>query len=181
MQRTILGNMQTVATCPSCEGQGEIPEKRCKHCNGVGRMRSESKYNVKIPAGISDGQAVKLVGKGESVGAGGQAGDLYVVAHVKADKEFERRDDDIYIDLHISYAQAALGDKVEINTVDGMKTMVIPEGTQSHQQIRLKNLGVPSLHGGGRGSQYVRVMVDVPKRVSRKARKMLEDLKSELE
>lgn len=180
VQQTMFGAMQTVGTCPSCQGQGESAEKKCKHCSGSGRMRSESKYNVKIPAGIDDGRAIKLTGKGESAGAGGESGDLYVVVHVKTDKEFERRDDDIYTDLHISYVQAALGDKVEINTVDGMKTLTIPEGTQSHQQIRLKNLGVPSLHGGGRGSHFVRVIVDVPKHISRKARKMLEDLKSEL-
>lgn len=181
VQQTILGAMQTVATCPSCQGQGETAEKKCKHCSASGRVRSESKYNVKIPAGIDDGRAIKLSGKGESAGAGGESGDLYVVVHVKADKEFERRDNDIYTDLHISYIQAALGDKVEINTIDGEKTIVIPEGTQSHQQMRLKNLGVPSLHGGSRGNHYVRVIVDVPKKLSRKARKMLEDLKPELE
>lgn len=181
MQQTILGAMQTVATCPACQGRGETSEKKCKHCSGHGQMRSESKYNVKIPAGIDDGRGIKLTGKGESAGAGGQSGDLYVVVHIKDDKEFERRDDDIYTDLHISYVQAVLGDKVEINTLDGKKTLTIPEGTQSHQQIRLKNLGVPSLQGSGRGSHFVRVIVDVPKKISRKARKMLEDLKPELE
>lgn len=180
VQQTILGAMQTVGTCPSCGGAGEKAEKNCKHCGGDGRVRSESVYKVKIPAGIHDGGAIKLAGKGESAGAGGQNGDLYVVAHVKKDRFFERDNFDIYTDLHISYPQAVLGDKVEIETLDGPKRLVIPDGTESHQQIRLKGLGVPNLRGSGRGSHYVRVIVDVPKKVNRKVKKIIEDLKNEL-
>ena len=180
IQQTILGAMQTASTCSVCQGQGKIPERRCKHCGGDGRVRGESKYKVKIPAGINDGGVIKLSGKGESVGAGGQTGDLYVVTHVKNDREFERREDDIFTDLRISYPQAVMGDKVEINTLDGKKQLIISEGTQSQQQIRLKGLGVPNVHGGNRGNHFVRVIVDVPKRVSRKARKILEDLQKEL-
>lgn len=180
MQQTILGAMQTASVCPTCDGRGEIPEKRCKHCGGDGRVHSESVYKVKIPAGVDGGSTIRLDGKGESAGVGGHNGDLYIVVHVKPDKEFKRNGYNVYTDLHISYPQAVLGDKIEIDTLDGRKKLVIPEGTQSHQQIRLKGLGVPHVRGGGRGSHYVRVIVDVPKKPSRKVKKMLQELDSEL-
>lgn len=181
VQQTILGAMQTVATCATCQGAGQIPEKKCKHCHGQGRVKSESTYRVKIPAGIDTGGTIRLSGYGESGGIGGQAGDLYIVVRVRPDHRFKREGDDIYTDVHISYPQAVLGDTVMVNTVDGEKSIVIPEGTVSHQQIRLKNLGVPHLNRSSRGDQYVRVIVDVPKKVSRRAKQLLEDLKKELE
>lgn len=180
VQRTILGNIQNVVNCPACQGQGEVPEKMCKHCGGDGMVRSESKYKVKIPAGIDDGQSIRLEGKGESAGVGSQSGDLYVLAHVKPEKGFERHGYDIYTEARISYPQAVLGDKIEIETLEGKKKLVIPEGTQSHQQFKLKNLGVPHVNGRGRGEQFVKVIVDVPKKVNRKAKKILEDLLSNL-
>jgi len=180
VQRTILGAMQTVTACPKCGGRGEIPEKRCKHCGGDGIVRSESNYKIKIPPGIDNGESIRLVGKGESAGAGGENGDLYVRVHVKEDKNFQRDGENIYTDLHLSFPQAVLGDKVEIDTLDGLKKIVIPEGTQSHQQIRLKGLGVPHLRGLGRGDHYVKVIVDVPKRISRSGRKLLDELRGEL-
>ncbi|MBD3311515.1 MAG: molecular chaperone DnaJ [Candidatus Magasanikbacteria bacterium] len=180
VQQTILGAMQSVANCPDCGGQGEIPEKSCKHCGGDGRVRSESKYSVKIPAGINNGEAIRLAGKGESAGINGNPGDLYVRVHVKEDPKFKRQGFDIYTEEHISYSQAVLGDKIEIETLDGDKKLVIPAGTQSHQQFKLKNLGVPRLNRSGRGDQYVKVIVDVPKRVSRKAKKLLSELGNEI-
>lgn len=180
MQRTILGSMQSVVSCPSCQGNGKQIDKKCKHCGGDGRVRNESVYKVKIPAGIDNGGTIRLSGKGESAGNGGQAGDLYVVVHVKTDKKFEREGYDIYTELRITYPQAVLGDKIEIDTLDGKKKLVVPEGTQSHQQIRLKGLGVPQLQGSGRGSHFVKVIVGVPKKVGRKAKKLLSELSEEL-
>ena len=179
VQQTILGAMQTVGACPACGGAGERAEKSCKHCGGDGRGRSESVYKVKIPAGVDDGSTIRLDGKGESAGASGAAGDLYVVAHVKPDKEFNREGNDIFTDLRISFPQAVFGDKVEIETLDGKKKLIIPEGTQSHSQIRLRGLGVPYLRGNGRGDHFVRVIVDVPKKLSRQAKKILQDLEEE--
>lgn len=180
VQQTILGAMQTIATCPKCGGKGQIPEKHCKHCGGDGIVRNESNYKVKIPAGIDNGESIRLAGKGESAGSVGQAGDLYVRIHVKEDKRFEREGQNIFSEVIISYPQAVLGDKIEIETLDGLKKLVIPEGTQSHQQIRLKGLGVPSLHSTARGDQYVKVIVDVPKKISRGAKKLIEELGKEL-
>ena len=179
VQRTILGAMQTRATCPDCQGKGKIPETKCKQCNGGGIENGRVSYTVKIPAGIDNGQSIRLNEKGEAI-AGGSPGDLFVVVHVKQDKKFERDGFDIYTEATISYPQAVLGDTVEIETVDGAKKLVIPAGTQSHQQFRLKGLGVPHLRGNGRGSQYVKIIVDIPKKPSRKAKKLLKELQEEV-
>lgn len=180
VQQTILGAMQSVAVCPDCGGQGEKAEKLCKHCGGDGRVRSESKYKVKIPAGIDDGEAIRLSGKGESAGNGGMTGDLYIRVHVKANTKFVRRDFDIFTETKISYPQAVLGDKIEIQTLDGNKKLVIPAGTQSHQEFRLRGLGVPVLNRSGRGDQFVKVIVEVPKKVNKKVKKLLGELGDEL-
>lgn len=180
VQRTILGSMQTVVNCATCQGQGKIPEKLCKHCNGRGVKRSESVYTIKIPAGIDNGGAIRVSGRGESSGPDGQSGDLYVVVHVRPEKGFERREYDIYTSARINFAQAALGDQIDIETLDGKKKLVIPEGTQSYQEFRLKGLGVPHLNSTRRGDQFVNVIVDVPRKLSRGAKKLVEELKGEL-
>ena len=144
-------------------------------------IRSESRYAVKIPAGIDDGGTIRISGKGESPGLGGTPGDLYVVVHVQPDSRFERRGDDIFPDIHVSYSRVALGSTVDVDTVDGKKKLVIPAGTQPHQQIRLRGLGMPQVGRSGRGDHYVRVIVDVPKKVGRKAKKLLEELAGEIE
>ncbi len=180
VQRTILGAMQTAAPCGDCQAKGKTPKSKCKHCDGIGIVRDHSNYTVKIPAGIDDRQSIRLTGKGEYPGAGGAPGDLYVVVHVKEDKRFTREGFDIYTESHISYPQAVLGDKIKIDTVDGEKTLVIPAGTQSHQQFRLKGLGVPHVNGNGRGNHFTKVIVDVPKKLSKQGKKLLNELKEEL-
>lgn len=181
LQQTILGAIQTMAQCTKCHGAGQIPEKQCKHCRAEGRVRSESVYKIKIPAGIDTGGAIRLSGKGEYPGKGGASGDLYVRVHVKADKHLVREGNDIYTEAHVSFPQAALGGQIEIETLDGVKKIEVPEGTQSHQQIRLRELGVPHLNNPARrGEQYVKIVVDVPKKLNRTAKKLLEDLAKEL-
>ncbi|MBI5728319.1 MAG: molecular chaperone DnaJ [Candidatus Magasanikbacteria bacterium] len=180
MQQTILGAMQTVASCPNCHGGGQVAEKKCKHCGGNGAVHSESSYRVKIPAGIHDGATIRLSGKGESGGVGAATGDLYLTVHVTEDRRFRREGANVYSEINVSYPQAVLGDTVEIDSIDGKKKVVVPEGTKSGQQIRLRGLGVPHLQGSGRGDHYVQVTVDIPKRVNRKARKLLEELRAEL-
>jgi molecular chaperone DnaJ len=180
VQRTMLGAMQSVVQCDDCAGVGSIPDKKCEHCHGRGVKKSDSKMNIKIPAGIHNGASIRLSGKGEFPGAGGVAGDLYLLIHVKQHKEFVREDNDIFTEITINYPQAALGDTIEIDTLDGQKKLVIPSGTQSHQQIRLRGLGVPYLQGSGRGNHYVKVLVDVPKKVNKKIKKLLEELQEQL-
>lgn len=180
VQQTMFGAMQSVSDCAGCAGSGQIAKEKCKHCGGDGSERSAQDLKVKIPAGIHDGANIRLTGKGEFPGAGGVAGDLYVLVHVERHKQFEREGDTINSEVTISYPQAVMGDTVEIETLEGAKKLVIPAGTQSHQQFRLKGLGVPHLRGSGRGDQYVKVIVNIPKKPSKKVKKLLEELSEEL-
>lgn len=180
VQQTMLGAMQTVGVCPTCQGQGQSAEKKCKHCNGKGVEKSSSTYKIKIPAGIDNGESIRLSGKGESVGTAGATGDLYVRVHVREESGFVRDGFDVYTKVHISFIQAILGDKIEIDTLDGKKKLVIPEGTQSNQQFKLRELGIPHVNSSRRGDQFVNVIVDIPKHISRKTKKMLEELQVEI-
>ncbi|MFA5174940.1 MAG: molecular chaperone DnaJ [Patescibacteria group bacterium] len=181
VQRTFLGAMQTVTTCPDCRGRGEKPGKKCKHCGGDGVLSKTSTIKVKIPAGIDSEQAIRLGGHGEATPHGGQSGDLYVRVHIKSSKIFEREGYDVHTISEISFSQAVLGDKIEVETLDGQIKVVVPEGTEFGQMIRLKGRGVTRLDkSGARGDHYVKIKIRVPKKLSRDARKKLEELKDEL-
>ncbi len=180
VQRTFLGAMQTVATCPTCQGRGESASKKCKHCGGNGVMTKSTTVKVKLPAGIDNGQSIRLSGHGEAAPHGGQSGDLYVAVHIKHSKIFERDNFDVYTNAEISFVQATLGDHISVETIDGELKVAVPEGTESGQLIRLRGKGVPHLQGSGRGDHYVRVKIRVPKKVSKQAKKLLEELKREI-
>lgn len=180
VQRTFLGAMQTVSACPDCNGRGEKSSKVCKHCGGDGIFAKTSSINIKIPAGIDDGQSIRLSGHGEATPHGGQSGDLYVQAHIRSQKLFHREGTDVYTDNEISFTQAVLGDKINVETIDGPVKVVVPEGTESGQLIRLRGHGIPHLGRSGRGDHYVRVKIRVPRRVSRAVKKTLEEIKNEL-
>ena len=180
VQQTFLGAMHTVAVCPRCSGQGTIVEKPCRHCSGQGNVKGELDLTVKIPAGIDDGQTLRLSGKGENLGKNQTAGDLYVVVHVAPKAGWERDGHDVYTEVAVNFSQAALGDKVEVETLDGKKTVVIPAGVQSQELIRLKGLGFGRLGRNGRGDHYLRVKVQTPRKVSRRAKQLLQDLAEEL-
>jgi len=176
-RRTILGTFQQVSVCPECAGEGKIPEKKCAKCGGDGRVREYEKVKIKIPAGIKDGQTIRLEGMGEAGEKGGAAGDLYVNVHVAPDGRFERRDDDIYSEAKISFSQAALGDKISVDTIGGEVKLKIPAGTQSGETFRLKGHGVKHLSRFGHGDQYVRIQVETPKNLTREEREIFEKLK----
>ena len=180
IQQTILGAMQTAVSCPRCHGAGQTAEKQCKDCRGEGRAKNESTYKIKIPAGIDNGGTIRLAGKGEFPGKGGQAGDLYIRVHVKEDKILVRDGFEIFTEAHVTFPQASLGAIIEIETLDGKKKIEVPEGTQSGQQIRLKELGVPHLNNSRRGDQYIKIIVETPKKLSKNAKKLLESLAEEL-
>jgi molecular chaperone DnaJ len=163
------------SVCPDCQGVGQQPEKKCQQCHGRGTMPTEKTITVKIPAGINDGQTIRLAGEGQTVAAG-QTGDLYVRVRVIPSKEFRRQGDDISTKKEISFRQAALGDKIGINTIDGPVKLKIPEGTQSGRLFRIAGKGVPHLQGRGRGDHLVEVIVRTPTRLSRKEKKLLADL-----
>ena len=172
-QRTILGTFQTKAECATCEGEGKIPEKKCSTCHGDGVVRAKKSLSVHVPAGVEDGNTLRVRGGGEGV-RGGKPGDLYVRLHVKADKRFEREGATIYSGVDIGFTQAALGDTVTVETLDGDEKLTIPAGTQTGTEFRLRGHGVPT--GSSRGDQVVIVRVVTPTKLSREQRKMLEDL-----
>jgi len=179
IQRTMLGSFESVVTCNECQGAGNIPESRCKECAGEGVKREKSSVTVKIPAGIDDGETIRVQGQGEAGVRGTPSGDLYLHIRVKSDPRFERDGFDVYSNLEVGFADAALGTTKPIETLDGELDVKIPSGVQSGEEIRLKGRGVPHLRGSGRGDHYVRVIVKTPKHLSRKAKQLLEELKDE--
>jgi molecular chaperone DnaJ len=169
--------MRSRATCPECRGTGSLPEKKCNECTGTGVKKKTAKFSVKIPAGIDDNQMIRLDGEGEMPAYGGRAGDLYVRVRVKPSKEFTRKQYDILTELEVSFAQAALGTHVDVDTVDGKIELKIPAGTQSGKIFRLRDKGVPHLGSSSdRGDQLVTVTVITPTKLSKKDKKLFQDL-----
>lgn len=177
-QRTVFGTFQTASVCPACNGEGQAPERECKHCRGEGVTKRQEEVKIKIPAGIDNGESIRLAGYGEAAKKGGLPGDLYVQAHVKKDPRFTRKGFDLYTKKNITYSQAALGTISKIETFDGKLELKIPESIQSGQLIRLKEKGVGRLQSSGRGDLYVEVIVETPKKLSRRQKELLEELKS---
>ncbi|MFA6594222.1 MAG: molecular chaperone DnaJ [Candidatus Buchananbacteria bacterium] len=175
-QQTFLGTIQTEAVCPQCQGAGQMPENKCHKCHGNGHVRGSEKIKITIPAGIDNGQSLRLSGKGEA-GEKGRSGDLLVRIRVRSHAKFRRDGFNIYSAYHLSVKQAILGDKVEIETVDGSVNLKIPEGTQSQTKFKLPGKGVTHLNARGRGDQIVEVIVDIPKNLSRADKKLLEQIK----
>src|SRR3989339_1146 len=173
IQRTILGNIQSKHTCATCQGTGEIPKKLCTACHGAGVNKKKQKFTVTIPAGVENGAMLRIRGEGEAV-KGGSSGDLFVRLHVPEDKYFKREGHTLFTSVPIGFTQAALGDTIEVETVDGPVDFKIPPGTQSDSQFRLKGKGVRS--GRGRGDQIVIVEVQTPQKLSREQKKLLEEL-----
>lgn len=176
IQRTILGNIQTQATCSACNGEGKIYSQRCAQCGGTGVHRESVKLKVKIPAGINDGESIRLSGQGEAGEKGAPAGDLYLRIKLQPHKKFVRDGYDIKTEEKISVKQAVLGDKIDVETIHGVVKLKIPEGTQSGTIFKLKEKGIEKLHNRGIGDQFVKIIVEIPKGLSRKKAQMLEEL-----
>jgi molecular chaperone DnaJ len=174
VMNTVFGQIQQAAVCPTCNGRGQVPEKVCTVCHGKGTEHRREAVKLKVPAGVDDGATIRLSGRGEAV-AHGQKGDLYVNLRVKPHKKFTREGDLILSDEHIGIVEAALGTEVEVETVDGPLTMRIPAGTQSGTDFKLSAHGVPHLRGNGRGAHIVTVHVDIPTKLSKKQRELLEE------
>ncbi len=159
-------------TCPRCRGGGQIISSVCSACRGEGRIRVEKKVTVKIPAGVDEGTRIRIGGEGES-GGQGMAGDLYVFLHVEPHPLFERDGEDLHMELPVGMIQAALGDKVEVPTLEGDRSLKIPPGTQPGEVLRVSGAGVPRLRGRGRGDLVVHVRVVVPDKLSRRQKDLL--------
>lgn len=174
IQRTMLGNIRTQAACPKCNGTGKIIEQPCKECRGQGRTLKKEPLTIKIPAGVSNGQTIKFANQGEAGLRGSSSGDLYINVRVQPHPTLKRDGVNIYSVLPLTFRQAALGDKIEIETVDGPVTLKVPAGTQSGQEILLRGKGVPRLHSYGRGDHLVEAKVITPKNLTKEQKKALE-------
>ncbi|MFH1712339.1 MAG: molecular chaperone DnaJ [Patescibacteria group bacterium] len=174
VQRTILGAVQRRVTCSICQGRGEEPEKKCSTCDGTGLEYGRKTLRVDIPAGVENGMRIRVRGQGEAIGVAGSTGDLYLIIHISADQRFERVGQDIFCQKKIGFTQAAIGDEVDVDTVDGSVKLKIPAGTQSGDKLRLRGKGVQTSRG--RGDQIVVIQVATPKKLSRKQKQILKDL-----
>ena len=174
IMNTMFGPIQQAVTCETCKGKGKVPEKVCTRCHGSGVEKHERSVTVKVPAGIDDGATIRLREHGEAVG-GGVKGDLYVHIRVKAHKKFTREGDIVLSEEHIGMVDATLGTEIDVETVDGVVTMKIPAGTQSGTDFKLSGHGVPHLRSSNtRGAHIVSVVVDIPTKLSKKQREILE-------
>ena len=172
-QSTPFGQFVNVKTCDVCRGEGKIIVNPCATCNGKGKVKKSVKIKLNIPAGIDDGQTISLRGEGEPGSKGGPAGDLFVTVKVRVHPLFKRQGNDVICEIPITFVQAALGSELEVPTLDGKVKYTIPEGTQTGTVFRLKNKGVPFLRGNGRGDQYIKVDIDVPKKLNDKQKAVL--------
>ncbi len=175
-QQTIFGMAQTIKTCPDCNGKGEIIKEKCPDCNGKGYKSIRKKINITIPAGVDDGNSLKLAGRGDPGINGGERGDLIIQIFVKEDPLFERDEYDIYTTVKIPYTKAALGGEINIKTIHGDEKYTIKAGTQTDTVVQLRGKGVPKLHGFGRGDHFAKLVVDVPKKLNSKQKELLESL-----
>lgn len=172
-KRTPFGVVQTAQTCDRCRGKGKIIEKPCAKCSGTGRVRQNRTVTVTIPAGINQDQVLNVGGHGNSGFNGGPAGDLHVYINVKKHELFERKGDDVWCEIPITFAQAALGHEVTVPTLDGRVSYMVHEGTQPGDIFKLKGRGIPHLNSRGRGDQYVKVVVEVPHNLTAEQKKLL--------
>ena len=172
-QRTPFGVMQTTKVCTSCSGNGKIIETPCKKCSGKGKVRVRKHIEINIPAGVSSKQILNVSGRGNAGKNGGVAGDLHVYINVLPHQIFERRDDDVWCEVPITYTQAALGADITVPTIDGKVQYHIHEGTQNGDVFRLKGKGIPKLHGRGIGDEFVKVHIEVPKNLTQEQKEML--------
>jgi molecular chaperone DnaJ len=162
-------------TCSRCQGQGFTIPHPCKECRGTGRTRKTKKIQIKIPAGVDTGSRLRVTGEGEEPDRGGRAGDLYVILHVEPHPFFERHGDDIIFQMPISFAQAALGDNCEVPTLNGLRKLTIPSGTQSGQVFSLRGLGIPHLNHYGKGDLHIQVVVKVPTTLNNRQKELLKE------
>lgn len=172
-QQTLFGQMTSTQTCSRCFGTGEVIEKPCPHCKGSGRQEKTKSLQVKIPAGINENEMLTLRGEGEPGYRGGPSGNLYVVIHIKPHEVFQRRNNDTYCEVPITYAQAVLGAEIDVPTIDGEVKFRLNEGTQPGDLYTIRNKGIPYIQGNGRGDHKFKVILEVPKNLSEEQKNQL--------
>ncbi|MBQ1388547.1 MAG: molecular chaperone DnaJ [Clostridia bacterium] len=176
--RTPFGVVQTSRACDSCGGKGKVIENPCPRCDGKGRIRRKIEEEFNIPAGVDEGQRLSIGGKGNTGINHGPSGDLYIMITVEKHSLFERKGNDVYCTLPLTFVQACLGAEVVVPTLDGKVKYTIKEGVQPGDTFRLKGRGIPSLNGRGRGDEYVKVTIEVPKNLSKKQKELLKEFDS---
>ena len=180
IKKTFFGSFTKYVTCPECRGEGYRPEKPCNVCRGEGRIRGQEEIRVFIPAGVDTNQIIKVEGKGEVGRKSGKSGDLYVRVFMKRHPVFERKGDDLYISVPLSFSQVALGDEIEVPTIEGKKILLnVSAGTESGKILRISGKGIPHFSGYGRGNLYVELIVKTPKKLTKKQKELLEKLREE--
>lgn len=174
--RAAQGFFSVERTCPTCHGNGQMISDPCTKCSGQGRVSEEKSLSVNIPAGIEDGTRIRVAGEGEAGQRGGPTGDLYIFLSVKPHEFFQREAADLYCEVPISMAKAALGGKFEVTTLDGTKSRItIPEGTQSGKELRMRGKGMPVMRSSQMGDLYIRVAVETPQNLSKRQKELLEE------
>jgi len=176
VQQTFIGNIQTVAQCPECNGEGKIASEKCNTCNGKTVTETDFEFKIKIPHGIPDGVTLRFKEKGHAGEIGGGYGDLYIDIEVKSHEKLERRGDDIYSDHKIDVVSAVLGSEIEVQTVHGLEKLKVPAGTQSETILKMSNSGGPKFRGKGNGDHYVRILVEIPTKLNKKDKKLWQEL-----
>lgn len=178
-KNTFFGVMQSQETCPLCGGTGKIINSRCSSCNGKGYNKVKKSFDVKIPAGINNGQQIRLAGKGSRGTNGGENGDLYIEVVTQAHPNFKRDGNDIHLTIPLSFIDASLGCEVEVPTVYGSVTLKIPSGTQPSQVFKLKGKGVKDMRSSVPGDQYVHLEIKTPDKLNKKQKELLNEFKKE--
>jgi len=180
IRRTVFGSFTRSVVCPECGGEGSKPVKPCNVCRGEGRIKTDEKIKVSIPAGIDNNQVIKMAGKGEAGKKGGKPGDLYLKIFIREHPVFNRKGDDLYLSLPITFSQAGLGDEIEVPTLEGTKIILtVPAGLESGKIFRISGKGTPRFSGNGRGNLYVKLILKTPSRLTKRQKELLERLKEE--
>ncbi len=178
-QRTPFGVVQSTKACPRCSGKGTIIPTPCSKCKGYGRVRRTVKQEVNVPAGIDDGQIFTMRGMGNRGVNGGPSGDLRIGVNVRPHPFFEREGLNVWCEVKISFAQAALGDEIQVSTLDGKVKCTIPAGTQPGDVIKLRDRGIPNVHGRGKGDQLIKIIVEIPKKLTQRQKELIKQLNAE--
>jgi len=177
--RTPFGIIQQTGACSKCHGNGKYIKETCADCDGTGLVRATRKIEVEIPKGADTGTKLRIPNEGEAGEKGAPTGDLYLVLHLKEHESFDREEDDINIEVPISFVQATLGSEIEVPTLKGEAKLKIPSGTQTNTIFKMKGKGIPHLNGYGTGSENVRIIIDVPKKLTKKQKQLLQEFEKE--
>jgi len=175
---SMLGSFTTVRECTTCQGRGQVPKEKCKHCHGHGVMKKSEEIAIKVPAGIENGEVIRMTGRGEAI-QNGPSGDLYIKLHVRPDRHIRRNGNDLVRDLSIKLTDALLGATYQIETLDGMIEINVPVGVKQGEFLRIKNKGVPTGRSNSRGDFLVKVDIALPMKLSKKAKQLVEQLREE--